>query len=73
MGCAAPDRLWHLTLRNRFGGAMTVGDARALHSYRRPGLAPAARRGDFLNVEEDADRRSTRRRDACGRRGRNPG
>ncbi|PIC00358.1 hypothetical protein [Caulobacter sp. X] len=72
MGCAAPDRLWHPTLRNRAGGA-TVGDARVLHSYRRPGLAPAARRGDFLNVEEDADRRSTRRRDACGRRGRNPG
>ncbi|WP_299005722.1 hypothetical protein [uncultured Caulobacter sp.] len=72
MGCAAPDRLWHPTLRNRAGGA-TVGDARALHSDRRPGLAPAARRGDFLNVEEDADRRSTRRRDACGRRGRNPG
>ncbi|WP_184719459.1 hypothetical protein [Caulobacter sp.] len=72
MGCAAPDRLWHLTLRNRSDGA-TVGDARAPHSDRRPGLAPAARRGDFLNVEEDADRRSTRRRDACGRRGRKPG
>ncbi|AHI88562.1 hypothetical protein EIB18_09955 [Caulobacter vibrioides] len=72
MGCAAPDRLWHLTLRNRADGA-TVGDARALHSYRRPGQAPAARRGDFLYVEEDADRRSTRRRDACGRRGRYPG
>nr|WP_295110224.1 hypothetical protein [uncultured Caulobacter sp.] len=72
MGCAAPDRLWHPILRNRADGA-TIGDARALHSERRPGLAPAARRGDFLNVEEDADRRSTRRRDACGRRGRNPG
>ncbi|WP_297511651.1 hypothetical protein [uncultured Caulobacter sp.] len=72
MGCAAPNRLWHPTLRHRSGGAMTAGDARALHSDRRPGQAPAARRGDFLYVEEDADRRSTRRRDACGRRGRNP-
>ncbi|HST91972.1 MAG TPA: hypothetical protein VN158_07115 [Caulobacter sp.] len=72
MGCAAPVRHWHPTSRTRTVGA-TDGDARALHSYRRPGLAPAARRGDSLNVEEDADRRSTRRRDACGRRGRNSG
>ncbi|WP_085954845.1 MULTISPECIES: hypothetical protein [unclassified Caulobacter] len=72
MGCAAPDRLWRPTFRNRFGGA-TGGDARALHSYRRPGLAPAARRGDTLYVEEDVDRRRPRRRDACGGRGWYPG
>ncbi|AZS21384.1 MULTISPECIES: hypothetical protein [unclassified Caulobacter] len=72
MGCAAPVRHWHPTSRTRAGGA-TDGDARAPHSYRRRDLASDARRGDFLYVEEDADRRSTRRRDACGRRGRNPG
>ncbi|WP_419255551.1 hypothetical protein ACN2C6_08480 [Caulobacter sp. ErkDOM-YI] len=72
MGCAAPVRHWHPTSRNRTGGA-TGGDARACLSFRRPGHEPAVRRGDSLNVEKDADRRSTRRRDACGRRGRNPG
>ncbi|PTS91561.1 MULTISPECIES: hypothetical protein [unclassified Caulobacter] len=72
MGCAAPVRLWHPTSRNRTGGA-TGGDARACLSYRRPSPELAVRRGDSLYVEEDADRRSTRRRDACGRRGRNPG
>ncbi|WP_156402070.1 MULTISPECIES: hypothetical protein [Caulobacter] len=72
MGCAAPDRLWRPTFRNRFGGA-TGGDVRAFQSYRRPDLAFAARRGDTLYVEEDVDRRRPRRRDACGGRGRYAG
>ncbi|MBC7667813.1 MAG: hypothetical protein H7236_04965 [Gemmatimonadaceae bacterium] len=72
MGCAAPDRLWRPTFRNRLGGA-TGGDVRALHSCRRPSLALAARRGDTLYVEEDVDRRRPRRRDACGGRGWYPG
>ncbi|PVM88050.1 hypothetical protein DDF65_02720 [Caulobacter radicis] len=69
MGCAAPDRLWQPPFELRFG-EVAVCDARALLSYRRPGLAPAARRGDSLYVEEDVDRRRPRRRDACGGGGR---